>query len=173
MIIDMRLHNLLFIISRACCLNDHAVMTPIYSQSPLFFIVNRSRHSACRNRLISSSPWGEVIHIARLETNFKRTLSPQELLLSQSPSSRLRLVRVHLREDFASTGKQYPSRFLRLRFALHMAFSYYFSYISGIYFPNRATRKSLLIILTRISNLHLYKGRSPITKSYSQQLILI
>ena len=34
-----------------------------------------------------------------------------------------------------------------------------------------AAQKSLLINLTRISSLHLYKGRSPITKRYVQQLI--
>ncbi|GFY97524.1 hypothetical protein Acr_12g0000650 [Actinidia rufa] len=44
----------------------------------------------------------------------------------------------------------------------------YLSGISGIQFPNIATQKSLLIILTRIYILHLYKGCSPIIKRYAQ-----
>ncbi|PSR91515.1 Protein HAPLESS 2 like [Actinidia chinensis var. chinensis] len=76
--------------------------------------------------------------------------------------------RVHRREDIVSTGKQYLSQSLLLRVALHMAFTCYLFGISGIYFPNMATRKSLYNILTRISSLHLYKGRSSITKKVAR-----
>ena len=111
-----------------------------------------------RNRLIFRTPWGEVIHIAISEINFQRTLftrTPPILEsfivapLGQSPSP---LQENNIHHDSYDCG----------------LLSYYFSYISGIYFPNMDVQKSLLVILILIFSFHLYKGRSPITKIYAQ-----
>ena len=116
----------------------------------------------------SSSPLGEVVYVARLETISRRALSPQGLHLLKSPSwSLLHLIRVRLHKDSTSTRKLSSSQLLQLWIAHHMVISYYYSSISGIYFPNIVIRRSRLNILTRISILHLYKGRSPILLRYN------